>query len=245
MWLKHKLRSLVFPGLDLHTYSRTPLCRYWLEGPRDVLDAGCGNGYFSYLAFRSGAQVVAMNVDKGQVDKAREYFLEFQKLDSTRISFEHRNLYDLTKETRSFDEILCYETLEHIKQDREVVEQFYRILRPGGVLHLCSPYALHPRHQREKLDLNEEGGHIRAGYTRQGYELLLLPIGFLVEETVGVGNAYVYHTDLLLRRFRRLFGDLFSLPLFFILKPGVELFRSPPEVPFSLYVRALKPTGAV
>src|SRR6185436_17127229 len=101
---------------------------FWKTGPRDVLDAGSGNGFFSWLAYQSGATVVAKNISLPQVLKSREYFLEFKKADPRRLCFEHDSLYDLSKETRTFDEIICFETLEHIKRDQMVVEQFHRIL---------------------------------------------------------------------------------------------------------------------
>ncbi|MEZ5312313.1 MAG: class I SAM-dependent methyltransferase [Thermoanaerobaculia bacterium] len=40
---------------------------------------------------------------------------------------------------RTFDEIICFEVLEHLRRDREVVDQFFRILRPGGALHDLLP----------------------------------------------------------------------------------------------------------
>ena len=101
------LRMLVYPGLDLHTRNRASIRRFWRTGARDVLDAGSGNGYLSWLAYKSGARVVAMNYEQGQVDKAKEFFLEFRKADPQRLRFECRNLYDLAAETRTFDEIIC------------------------------------------------------------------------------------------------------------------------------------------
>jgi hypothetical protein len=47
--LKNIVRDLVYPGLDLHTRNRASLRRFWKTGARDVLDAGSGNGYFSWL----------------------------------------------------------------------------------------------------------------------------------------------------------------------------------------------------
>jgi len=46
------IRNFLYPGLDLHTRNRASLTRFWQRGPRDVLDAGCGNGYFSWLAIK-------------------------------------------------------------------------------------------------------------------------------------------------------------------------------------------------
>ena len=82
------LRNLVYPGLDLHTRNRAALCRFWKTGPRDVLDAGSGNGYFSWLAYRSGARVVAMNVEASQADRAREFLVGYRKADPAKsLSF--------------------------------------------------------------------------------------------------------------------------------------------------------------
>lgn len=238
--LKHVFRDLIYPGLDLHLRNRASLCRYWAGGPRDVLDAGSGNGYFSWLAYKSGARVVAFNVDAGQVEKARSYLIGHRRADPSRLAFEHRNLYDLASEQRTFDEIICYETLEHIVRDADVISEFARILRPGGHLHLCCPNRLHPRHEREVLDLEEKGGHVRLGYTESDYRVLLAPFGFEIDRVVGIGSRPVYVADEILRRIRNTAGDLAALPLFPLLLPFALLAGENPPLPFSIYVRAVK-----
>ncbi len=234
------LRGLLFPGLDLHTRNRASLAKYWKKGPRDVLDAGSGNGYFSWLAYRSGARVVAMNFERDQVEKARSFLVGHRGADPARLRFEQCNLYDLPRESRSFDEILCFEVLEHLKRDEEIVREFHRILRPGGVLHVCCPNRLHPRHKSEVLDVEERGGHVRAGYTAEDYAALLEPAGFRIERIVGIGPPSVYHADRLLRAIRNRVGDLAALPLLPFALPFVWLARFDPPVPFSIYVRAAR-----
>lgn len=238
---KFYLRDRFFPGVDLHTRNRAKLCAFWKSGHRAVLDAGSGNGYFSWLAYRSGAAVVAINMDQQQVRYAEEYFLDYKQADRARLTFEHRNLYDLREERRQFDEIICYETLEHVRRDSEVVTEFYRILKPGGTLHLCCPYSIHPRHQREKLDLEEYGGHVREGYTEQEYRSLLEPIGFNIDLVKGLGSYGVYLADEIMRGLRVSIGDLAALPL---LPFGLIIMHWAPfseTTPYSLYVRAVKP----
>jgi SAM-dependent methyltransferase len=232
------LRSLVYPGLDLHTRSRASLCRFWQKGSRDVLDAGSGNGWFSWLAYRSGARVVALNVDATQVEKARKFLVGYKGADPARLTFEEYNLYNLSAETRTFDEIICYEVLEHIRNDKKVVGELSRILRPGGLLHLCCPYRLHPRHQEEVLDLNEAGGHVRPGYTEEDYRSLLQPAGFDIELVVGLGSAGLCHADRVLRKIRNSIGDTLALTLFPFTLPFVWSSRLNPRVPFSIYVQA-------
>ncbi|HKV79225.1 MAG TPA: methyltransferase domain-containing protein [Candidatus Sulfotelmatobacter sp.] len=241
--VRHRIRDLVYPGLDLHTRNRASLCRFWRTGPRDVLDAGSGNGYFSWLAYQTGARVVAMNNEPEQLEKAREFIIVYKQADPARLQFERCNLYDLTRETRTFDEVICFEVLEHLLRDRDVAAEFFRILRPGGVLHLCCPNRLHPRHQAEVLDKKESGGHVRAGYTEDDYRTLLEPIGFQIECVVGIGTPAVYHADRLLRTIRNEFGDLAALPLLPIALPTVMLATFNPRIPFSLYTKAVKPEG--
>src|SRR5439155_25912130 len=91
--LRNRLRVILYPGLDLHTRNRASLRRYWRSGPRDVLDAGSGNGYFAWLAYKSGARVVALNVERGQVERARAFILGYRKANPDRLRFEQRNLY--------------------------------------------------------------------------------------------------------------------------------------------------------
>jgi len=97
---RHWARGLVYPGLDLHTRNRASLCRFWKSGPRDVLDAGSGNGYFAWRAYQSGARVVALNFERDQVEKARAFILGYSKADPGRLCFEQSNLYDLPKRPR-------------------------------------------------------------------------------------------------------------------------------------------------
>jgi ubiquinone/menaquinone biosynthesis C-methylase UbiE len=46
----------------------------------------------------------------------------------------------------AFDAVLCTQVLEHMEWPREVVKEFYRVLKPGGKLFLTVPMA-HKEHQ--------------------------------------------------------------------------------------------------
>ncbi|MEY2518667.1 MAG: hypothetical protein QOF24_426 [Verrucomicrobiota bacterium] len=91
---KFLARDPVYPGLDLHTRNRAVLCRFWRTGNRDVLDVGSRNDYFSWLAYESGANVLALNIDSGQVQKARHvragYAMGDYRVLLERLGFELR-----------------------------------------------------------------------------------------------------------------------------------------------------------
>jgi SAM-dependent methyltransferase len=184
---------------------------------------------------------VAINFEQQQVEKSINFLIEYRQADPSRLRFEQKNLYDLPRETRVFDEVICFEVLEHLLRDGDVATEFFRVLRPGGALHLCCPYRLHPRHRVEELDTRESGGHVRAGYTEDDYRRLLEPIGFRIESVVGIGTPAVYHADRVLRAIRNRFGDWVALPLLPIALPAVWFATLNPRMPFSLYVKAVKP----
>ncbi len=236
-------RLLLMPGFDLFTRRRVRLKKYWRTGPRRVLDAGSGNGWFSYLAYRSGATVSAVNVSPEQVEKARQFYNEWLKVPTDRLRFNLLNVYELDTLDGTFDEIICYETLEHIKGDSEVCAAFFRKLNPGGALHLCCPFAEHPKWRSEPLDLEERwGGHVRAGYTLDSYRQLLCPLGFEITTSESFGGAGLAWAMAQVFKMEDRFGGfsppmLAALPLFAF----VWLDHGEPSCPYSIYVRAEKP----
>lgn len=239
--LKNFIKYATLPGADIFTRIRGRLRTYWQIGEREVLDAGCGNGWFSYLAYKSGATVLAVSFDAELIAKDIAFYNGFLKIPKKRVTFEQQNLYGIGNTAKRFDEIICYETLEHIKDDRKICENFFRILKPGGILHLCCPNAEHWRWRAEKLDAQESGGHVRAGYTVESYEKLLRPIGFEIVDIAGVGGALAVYWQENIQAFaRRILGEFGATIVAIVGIPILKLDSLNPKVPFSLYVKVRK-----
>lgn len=238
---RNLLRYLALPGTDIFTRRRTKLERHWLTGPRKVLDAGFGNGWFSYRAYKSGATVTGLAIAPELIGKAKALYNEYLGIAQDRLSFREMNLYDMVQVQDSFDEIICYETLEHIKNDAAVCESFWRLLRPGGVLHLCCPNAEHPRWQMEALDVTESGGHVRHGYTENSFRALLEPIGFRIDRVEGVGGpVLVFLQEKIQAPLRSTFGELAAAAVTAVSIPFIALDSATAAIPFSIYVRAVQ-----
>jgi SAM-dependent methyltransferase len=239
--LRNPIRLALMPGFDLLTRRRVFLARYWRPGPRRVLDAGVGNGWFAYLAYRSGAAVLAIGNEEGQVAKARAFYNGWMGIPEDRLRFQLTDLRALDTLEGRFDEILCYETLEHILDDRRVCTQFRRLLADEGDLHICVPNAAHPRWAQEPLDERGEwGGHVRAGYTHATLDALLQPLGFERTATAGVGGSALALADQWLQRMRGSVGDLGAAPVALPLLSLVALDSDQPKVPYSVYGRFRK-----
>lgn len=235
-------KEVIIPWVDLHTRCRSYfLPKFFRSGEIDTLDAGFGNGALSYAAYKLGNRVLGVTYDPTQVQKAHTFFPALNT-DPERLQFQVCNLYDLPKVNRKFDQIICSETLEHIQKDDVIIKYFYEILKPGGVLHLCCPFALHPDNNLGRTNEPEDGGHVRDGYTLETYQKLLQPVGFEIVKNAGLGSPLLVALDKLIVAVRMKLGDIAALPLFFLSLPLQRLDYLNPSVPFSLYVQAIKPS---
>ena len=50
------------------------------------------------------------------------------------------NIHDLPIEDASFDCVFCTGTLEHVRDPAKAVQELYRILKPGGIVHIDVPF---------------------------------------------------------------------------------------------------------
>ncbi len=97
-----------------------------------ILDAGCGQGLaFGLLETHfKPAQIVGMDIDKQQIAKAMGLAANI----STPTQALHGNASAQTFEAESFDIVFCHQLLHHTSQQYETLSEFYRILKPGGIL---------------------------------------------------------------------------------------------------------------
>ncbi|MDP2924114.1 MAG: class I SAM-dependent methyltransferase [Candidatus Omnitrophota bacterium] len=113
-----------------------------------VLDAGCGLGeYAFYIAEKYPySYVTGVDINECKIKKCL-YVKKFSKL--TNIDFKMLDLRQLeVKEEHDF--ICANDVLEHIKENKQVLYNFYRALRPGGWLYIRIPIAIQKRIFKEK-----------------------------------------------------------------------------------------------
>ncbi len=242
------LKRWLFPGMNLHSRLRYRQLPHYLGSamttkPRLVLDAGSGNGMLSYQSFRRGNTVVGISFKDSEVSGSRELFNEHLGISEEELRFEKGNLYTLDYPDSHFDEIICAEVLEHLSRDADVCRSFWRILKPGGVLHICAPNAEHPYNKTFPLDYEEKGGHVRPGYTEESYRELLEPLGFAVEQTMGLGGPIRQAFSRRIKEMQSRFGVVAGLPLFLLALLVLPFERRDinPAVPFSIYAKVRKP----
>jgi len=132
-----------------------------------TLDAGCGSGAFAIYAAVKGNETVGISFNPDETLKARE---RANILGISNINFvadDLRNLSQISSHLGEFDQIICFETIEHIMNDDQLIQDLCALLKPGGRLLLTSPYLRHHRLLGERLSEYEDGGHVRWGYTHE------------------------------------------------------------------------------
>lgn len=125
----------------------------------DCLDLGGDNGVLSFLLRRLGGRWASADLDPAAVAAIRALVGDpVHQLDGPRMPFADD----------SFDLVVVLDLLEHVRDDRGLVAELHRILRPGGRLIVNVPHAgpsvLGPL-QRRLGQTDERHGHVRPGYT--------------------------------------------------------------------------------
>ena len=98
-----------------------------------VLDLACGEGYGSDLLADHAAHVSGVDISPEAVDHARRRYAR------DNLEFAVGSAADIPWDDASFDRVVSFETLEHLSQQREMLAEFRRVLRPDGLLVISSP----------------------------------------------------------------------------------------------------------
>ena len=94
-----------------------------------VLEAGCGA--LTHIRLPSDAYVVGIDISREQLERT-------EKLDEA----IHGDIqtYDLPES--SFDMIICWNVLEHVKRPQEALKRFHKGLKKGGIVVITAPNPL-------------------------------------------------------------------------------------------------------
>lgn len=103
-----------------------------IENESTVLDVACSNGYGSRVISEVAGNVLGLDINKEYINLAKENNAK------DNIRYDE---FDLDNDTfkECFDYIVCFETLEHVKNPDIVLSKFYNALNDDGILFLSVP----------------------------------------------------------------------------------------------------------
>jgi SAM-dependent methyltransferase len=124
------------PDLDIENYwFRRHQVVYQRLAPRctgrEVLEAGCGEGYGADLIAGVARRVVAVDYDAAAVAHVRGRY--------PRVEAMRANLAELPLPDSSIDVVVNFQVIEHLWDQAQFVAECARVLRPRGLLMVSTP----------------------------------------------------------------------------------------------------------
>ena len=158
---------------------------YRTKNNESLLDVGCGSGAFTIGAALRGYRSVGLSWDEKTQALATER-ASLLHADAARFELCDVRLLDQRRDfVEAFDVALCCENIEHIIDDKKLMVDIARCLKPGGYLFLTTPYLRHK--ELDDYDMGpwvpvEDGAHVRRGYSRAMLNELCNQAGLIVEQ---------------------------------------------------------------
>ena len=103
-----------------------PLC-----AGKEVLEAGCGEGYGADLLATTAARVLALDYDAATVAHVGNRYPAVEVIAA--------NLASLPLTDASVDVVINFQVIEHLWDQTQFITECLRVLRPGGLLLVSTP----------------------------------------------------------------------------------------------------------
>lgn len=134
-WLK-KIYEKIVPSTTQWLPRYYTVLRLIERGEGLVLDASCGTGDITIELKKKGVKVIGINISEEEIMLARKKADE----EGVKIDFVIGDLTNAPFKDKIFSQIISLDTLEHIKDDDSVFQEFGRMLKRSGKLILSVPY---------------------------------------------------------------------------------------------------------
>ena len=117
---------------------------------------------------------------KAQRGGAPDEGLQSRHWDTTRIDLVS-DITAIPSPDASFDVVLCSEVLEHVPEPTHALDEFTRLLKPGGVMILTAPFS---------SNVHMAPYHYCSGFSKYWFEYHLTNRGFTILDLVPNGDWY-------------------------------------------------------
>jgi ubiquinone/menaquinone biosynthesis C-methylase UbiE len=128
---------------------------YELCKGKRTLDYGCGEGYGTAILAKNASSVVGVDVDPEAIEHSKNLYADFSN-----ASFHFLESSLLPFPDGHFEFITCFEVIEHVTNQEEILSELSRVLSPTGTLLISTP------NKAEYSDLNNYSNefHVKEFY---------------------------------------------------------------------------------
>ena len=106
---------------------------FGIQKSESMLDVGCGTGNLTIpLLQRLGpaGRIIAIDISEQMIAQAKK------KTGDPRVTWHHASANEIPVGSETIDRVLCFSVWPHVEDPDAATQEFYRVLRPGGYLHI-------------------------------------------------------------------------------------------------------------
>ena len=146
--------------------------------PKTILDAGTGIGAYAIFLHKKypKAKIDGVDIDKDKIQFCK-YFVKNEHIQNTQ--FQYKNIVTKNPGTKRYDLIVNVDVLEHIRNYKQVLKNFSKLLNGGGYLFIHTPHNSQKRFFKASENWHHED-HVREGFTKQELVRELEKVGLKV-----------------------------------------------------------------
>ncbi|MDO9069257.1 MAG: methyltransferase domain-containing protein [Deltaproteobacteria bacterium] len=100
---------------------------------KKVLDFGCGAGYGSHMLSAVSANVLGVDISQEAVQYAQKHYR------ASNLQYKKGEMGSLLSGAERFDEVICFEVIEHLEEPQIFLKGLASILTGTGLLIISTP----------------------------------------------------------------------------------------------------------
>ncbi len=151
------------------------MSRLEMNGTERVLDIGCGDGLHTMLIGKKVGHITGIDTNKDFIRDARLYAKKFRS--QAQCDYESQPLEKIGYPNAHFDLIFSICVIEHIPNYEEVLQECFRILKPGGRI-IFTVDTLETIDDDALIASHKEQHHVIQYFRQDSLNDLLTGIGF-------------------------------------------------------------------
>jgi 2-polyprenyl-3-methyl-5-hydroxy-6-metoxy-1,4-benzoquinol methylase len=111
-----------------------------------VVEYGGGSGWLSAMIWQMGCHVTCVDASTAALELARQAFDEHRHLivwPEARCATALTDGHTLPLPDASMDRVVCFDVFHHVPNQEEILREFHRVLKPGGIACFGEPGRYH------------------------------------------------------------------------------------------------------
>jgi 2-polyprenyl-3-methyl-5-hydroxy-6-metoxy-1,4-benzoquinol methylase len=111
-----------------------------------VVEYGGGSGWLSAMLWQMGCHVTCVDASAAALALAREAFEEHRHLlvwPEAKCATALTDGHTLPLPDASMDRVVCFDVFHHVPNQEEILREFHRVLKPGGIACFSEPGRYH------------------------------------------------------------------------------------------------------